>query len=106
MIATYWTRVVDKYETHGSIQEGLLRRAQMNMSRYFSYLAYEQGDPSTAWNLLRQACAVNPLQSSADLRNWKLALACCSELVLPLRVYGWLAKQVGLRHIVERPKAS
>jgi glycosyltransferase involved in cell wall biosynthesis len=107
IIATYWTKVVDKYKTQGPVQmKRLERRAQMNMDRYLSYLAYEQGDPSTAWALLRRACKSNPMEFSLDLRNWKMALACCSELLLPARLYGWLAKQAGLRHIVVRPKAS
>jgi glycosyltransferase involved in cell wall biosynthesis len=107
IIASYWKKVVDKFKTLEPIKIELLeRRAQLNMTRYLSYLAYEQGDPATAWSLLGEARKANPFKFSVDLRNWKLGLACGLGLFLPGRLYRWLARRAGLRHIVERPKAS
>jgi len=107
IIAEYWTKVADKYKALEPIQtKRLAVQAQMNRNRYLSYLAYEQGDPHTAWSLLRGTYKENPIEFLIDLRNWKLGLACRSELFLPVRVYRWLANQVGLRHVVVRPKAQ
>jgi glycosyltransferase involved in cell wall biosynthesis len=107
IISAYWSKLVEKLKTLEPIRiERLERRAQMNMTRYLSYLAYEQRDPSTAWSLLHQAWRASPIEFSTDRRNWKLGLACCSELLLPARLYQWLGTQAGLRHIVDRPRTS
>jgi hypothetical protein len=106
-IETYWTKLVDKYSDLESVQvKRLISRARRNMTRYLSYLAYEQGDPSTALSLLHRSFAVAPIPFLADLRNCKLALACCSGLFLPERLNRRLATQAGLQHIVQRPRGS
>jgi glycosyltransferase involved in cell wall biosynthesis len=106
VIASYWKKVVDKYKTEAPVRRSdLERRAQLNMTRYFSYLAYEHGDLATATSLLSEAYNVNPLTFLVDLRNWKLGLAYCFDRFLPARLYRWIAGQVGLQHVVERPKA-
>jgi glycosyltransferase involved in cell wall biosynthesis len=105
MIEAYWTKMADKYRTLEPLQtERLERRARMNRNRYLSYLAYEQGDPHTAWTLLRRGREESLREFWIDPRNWELGLACLSELFLPVRLYRWLANHAGLRHIVVRPK--
>jgi glycosyltransferase involved in cell wall biosynthesis len=106
VVASYWEKVVDKYKTEAPSRiKDLERRAQLNMTRYLSYLAYERGDLATASSLLREAYHVSPLMFSIDLRNWKLGLAYCFGLLLPRRLYRWIARQAGLQHVVEQPKA-
>jgi hypothetical protein len=104
-IATYWTKIVDKYKQLEPLSVKRLEpRAQRNMARYLSYLAYEQGDPSTAWFLLRGAFAADPIAFLTDVRNWKLGLACRSQLSLPESLYRRLVTQAGLRHLIRCPK--
>jgi glycosyltransferase involved in cell wall biosynthesis len=106
-IAAYWEKLVGKLKRQYPAQvERLERRARMNMARYFSYLAYEQGDPSTAWSLLRRGWKAHPIAGSSDLRNWKLGAAYCAELLLPTGLNHWLIGQAGLRHIQQRPRIS
>jgi glycosyltransferase involved in cell wall biosynthesis len=107
IIKRYWTKLVEKLRVLEPVQvKQLERAAQSNMTRYFSYLAFEQGDPSTAWSFLRGAYQENPIGFAADLRNWKLSLACGAALLLPAHLYRWLATQAGLRHVLRRPKAA
>ncbi|MBV9759865.1 MAG: glycosyltransferase [Acidobacteriaceae bacterium] len=102
IIAKYWSKVVDKHRTLEPKIKPLERAAQMNLTRYLSYLAFEQGDPSTAWSLLCRAFEMNPFRFTVDLRNWKLGSACAAASFLPGPFYCWLATQVGLAHTVQR----
>jgi hypothetical protein len=96
-MARYWEKLLDKHRIEsGDVMARLERRANMNMHRYFSYLAYEQGDFSTSLSLLRQAFAMDPLRFAGDARNWKLGLACGSARILPRRIHRWLEMRRGI----------
>jgi hypothetical protein len=96
-MAHFWNKLRDKHRIEG--RDGMARmerRANLNMHRYFSYLAYEQRDFSTSLSLLRQAFGMDPLQFTADVRNWKLGLACSSASILPRRIHHWLEMRRGI----------
>ena len=72
----------------------LLRRANLNAHRYFSYLSYEQGDLSTAFSQLGMAFVTDPFQFVTDTRNWKLGMACGAATIFPKRMHQWLGRLV------------
>jgi len=92
-MAHYWARLLAKHPLPDDDDGArLLRRANLNMHRYFSYLSYERRDLSRAFALLGSAFAMDPLRFVTDIRNWQLGLACSSATVLPERVHHWLER--------------
>ena len=92
-MAHYWARLLAKHPLpdHDDATR-LVRRANLNMHRYFSYLSYEQRDLSSAFTLLGTAFVMDPLRFVTDIRNWQLGLACGSATVFPKRVHQWLER--------------
>jgi glycosyltransferase involved in cell wall biosynthesis len=86
-MADYWARVVDKHRSADDDAARLVCRANLNMHRYFSYLAYEQRNLPRAFALLGAAFAFDPFLFVRDVRNWKLALAYGVATILPERVH-------------------
>jgi glycosyltransferase involved in cell wall biosynthesis len=90
-MADYWAKVIDKLALPDDDDAArLVCRANLNMHRYFSYLAYEQRDLPRAFSLLGAAFVMGPSQFVSDVRNWKLAMACGVATLLPKRVHQWL----------------
>ena len=79
-----WNMLLKKFADR--IPGPVLTRAQSNMARYFAFLAYECGQPRESARLLAGNFAAAPLVFGSDLRNWKIAAAVCSALLLPS---GW-----------------
>lgn len=93
VMAHYWSRLLAKHPLAGDDDGArLMRRANLNMHRYFSYLSYERRDLSNAFSLLGTAFTLDPLRFVTDIRNWQLGLACGSATLLPERVHQWLAR--------------
>jgi glycosyltransferase involved in cell wall biosynthesis len=93
-MADYWARILAKHGASTDDGGRLVRRANLNMHRYFSYLAYEQGDLSGAFALLGAAFAMHPRWFLSDLRNWQLGTAYGVASILPKRVHHWLESRV------------
>jgi glycosyltransferase involved in cell wall biosynthesis len=94
-MADYWEKLLDRHRLPDNRDAArLVRRASLNTHRYLSYLAYEQGDLSSALSLLGTAFVTDPFRFAADTRNWKLAMACGSAIVLPKRIHHRLEKLV------------
>lgn len=94
-MAQYRTKLLERHSLPATSDGArLLRRANVNAHRYFSYLAYEQGDHSTAFSQLGTGFATDPLQFAADTRNWKLGIALGSATILPKRIHQWLERLV------------
>jgi glycosyltransferase involved in cell wall biosynthesis len=96
-MAEYWAKLQRKHRLPNvDGMDRLERWANLNMHRYFSYLAYEQEDFSTSLSLLCHAFGIDPLRFVSDIRNWKLGLACSSALILPRRIHDWLEMKRGI----------
>jgi glycosyltransferase involved in cell wall biosynthesis len=94
-MAQYRAKLLDRHSLPDTGETArLLRRANLNSHRYFSYLSYEQGDLSTALSLLETAFVTDPFQFVTDTRNLKFAMACGSAAIFPKRVHQWLERLV------------
>lgn len=94
-MAQYWEKLLDRHSLPDTSDGArLLRRANLNAHRYFSYLSYEQGDLSSALSFLGTAFVTDPLRFVTDTRNWKLGMACGSATIFPRRIHQWLEKLV------------
>ena len=92
-MAHYWAKVLHKHRLPDDGDAArLVCLANLNMHRYFSYLAYEHGDLSSAFALLRTAFVMDPLRFMSDIRNWKLGMACSVATILPTRTQRWLER--------------
>jgi glycosyltransferase involved in cell wall biosynthesis len=92
-MAQYRAKLLDRHRLPDTGDAArLMRQANLNAHRYFSYLSYEQGDLASAASLLGTAFATDPLQFVTDTRNWKFAMACCSATVFPKRIHQWLER--------------
>jgi glycosyltransferase involved in cell wall biosynthesis len=89
-MAHYWERIIAKHRSPEDDDADLVCRANLNMHRYFSYLAYEQGDLSAAFSLLGAAFAMDPLRFVGDVRNWQVGVVCGAASILPKRLHQWL----------------
>jgi len=74
-----------------------LARGASNMQRYFAFLAYEAGEPQTAARILAASIHNHPLLFLTDPRNWKIAAATTSALVLPAAVHSALERIAGVK---------
>jgi glycosyltransferase involved in cell wall biosynthesis len=92
-MAYYWAKLLAKHRLpDNGDAAGLVRRANVNMHRYFSFLSYEQRDLASAFRLLGAAFVTDPVRFVTDSRNWKLGMACSSAAVLPGRIHQWLER--------------
>ncbi|HZO54122.1 MAG TPA: glycosyltransferase [Bryobacteraceae bacterium] len=94
-----WMRLLAKFSSDTS--PTCVRAANANMTRYFSFLAYECGNISSAASLLRQSCGLSPRYGLSDLRNWKLIAVLLASAVLPVS----LVKTLTARFAGKAPSA-
>ncbi len=93
-----WNRLVEKLRALApEDMSGIEPRAQSNMHRYFSYLAYESGDYRTSASLLANAFRFCPCLFVFDLRNWRMGAGCLSALLLPKPVDHYIRRLARIR---------
>ena len=84
------------------------REASSNMHRYFSWLAYENGEFQAATRLLGEGFHIYPRAFVSDSRNWKLGAACMAHWMLPaslhLKLEGLAGFKRGHTSSVEPPE--
>lgn len=93
-MAHYWERIIAKHRSADDDDTRLVSRANLNMHRYFSYLAYEQGDLSAAFSLLGAAFAMDPLRFVGDVRNWQVGAVYGAASILPKSVHHWIESRL------------
>jgi len=93
-MAHYWERIIAKHHSAENGDTELVCRANLNMHRYFAYLAYEQGDLAAAFSLLGAAFAMDPLRFAGDVRNWQVGMLCGVASILPKPVHQWLESRL------------
>lgn len=81
----------------------LLRRADLNMTRYLAYLAYERRAFDDGCTLLAGAFRLDRRAFLRDLRNWKLAAACLCGRLLPGSLHRRLEALAGIRDFAAAP---
>jgi hypothetical protein len=91
-----WSRLLGKYrrrapETTAEVE----RQADTNMTRYFAYLAYEDGEFGEAVELLCKGFRNFPAAFLRDSRNWKLSAASLAGLALPRSLHRGLERLAG-----------
>ena len=59
---------------------------EVNLNRYFAYIAYQNREFGASFRFLARALAASPIRFVADRRNFLLAGACLSGVLLPA---GW-----------------
>lgn len=94
-----WDRVVEGLRARSSPPgaENSIRRGQSNMARYFAFLAYESSQFSDAARRLVTSFRHRPGLFLADRRNWMLAGAVASALLLPGSLHRKLERLAGIR---------
>lgn len=94
-----WDRVVEKLRARSSLPGAArsLIRGQSNMARYFAFLAYESGQYRDAAGRLLASLRRHPWLFLANRRNWMLAGAVASALLLPRSLHRRLEQWAGLR---------
>jgi glycosyltransferase involved in cell wall biosynthesis len=93
-MAHYWEKIIAKHRSAEDDDTGLVCRANLNMHRYFSYLAYERGDLAAAFSLLGTAFAIDPLRFVGDVRNWQVGIVCGVAAILPKSVHQWIESRL------------
>ena len=78
-------------------------RADLNMTRYLAYLAYERRAFDDGCTLLAEAFRLDRLAFLGDLRNWKLTAACLSGRLLPGSLHRRLEALAGIRGFAAVP---
>jgi glycosyltransferase involved in cell wall biosynthesis len=83
-----WTQVMESMRRLAPAETAAVERvASSNMHRYFSWLAYENGEFRTASDLLQRSFQIFPRAFVSDTRNWQLSAACLAYWILPARVH-------------------
>ena len=71
-------------------------RANLNMYRYFAYLAYESREFASGCRLLAEGFRFHPPAFVIDPRNWKMVGACVAGGLLPAGIHRRLENLAGI----------
>ena len=83
-----WRTLLEKMRALAPAQTAALAiRAEVNMNRYFAYVAYENRDFRAACHLLAQGLSLDARSFVTEPRNWQLTAACLAGRLLPARVH-------------------
>ncbi len=94
-MAAGWERVLKRAQERAPEEVGTVGHiGEMNMQRYFSYLALEAGELPTAWRLLGQGLGKAPRRFFGERRNYLLAGGLVAKAVLPEPWYWRLERRV------------
>jgi glycosyltransferase involved in cell wall biosynthesis len=77
--------------------EHLRVKAEVNMTRYCAFLAYERREFDSACKLLSEGFCLDPPGFLRDVRNWKLAAASLAGWALPTGIHRRLESWAGIR---------
>jgi glycosyltransferase involved in cell wall biosynthesis len=93
-----WRTLLEKMRALAPVQTATLAmRAEVNMNRYFAYVAYENREFRDACDLLAHGFSLDARSFVTDARNWQLTAACLAGQLLPLRVHRRLEALAGVR---------
>ena len=93
-----WRALLEKFCSMSPKDTAHLRRkADVNMTRYCAFLAYERRKFDSGWRLLGEGFRMDPLGFLRDVRNWKLTTACLAGWVLPAGIHRRLESWAGIR---------
>lgn len=90
-----WPALLSKFA--GRAPGAALQAGNANMTRYFSFLAYERREFWWAVRLWARCVAMAPGALFTDGRNARMGAACVAGLVLPRGVHLWLEELAGIR---------
>ena len=93
-----WETLLDKFCVLTPQDTAPLRlKADVNMTRYFAFLAYERRQFESGCRLLKAGFRLDPSAFVADFRNWKLIVACLAGRILPVWAHRRLESISGIR---------
>jgi glycosyltransferase involved in cell wall biosynthesis len=90
-----WRALLEKYLVPQDVH--LRVKADVNMTRYCAFLAYERRNFDSGCRLLGEGFRMDPMGFLTDVRNWKMTTACLAGWVLPRRIHRWLESLAGIR---------
>jgi glycosyltransferase involved in cell wall biosynthesis len=98
-----WRALMEKFRSLAPKETARLElRANLNMTRYFAFLAYERREFDSGCTLLAEGFRMSPSSFVTDRRNWKLGAACLAGRLLPARIHRRLEAQAGIRTFSDR----
>jgi hypothetical protein len=93
-----WEALLEKLCSMYPLDTADLRlEANVNMTRYCAFLAYERREFRSGCRLLGNGFRMDPLRFLMDVRNWKLTTACLAGRFLPARIHRRLESLAGIR---------
>ena len=93
-----WQALIGKFRSLAPEQTVSLElEANLNMNRYFAYIAYERREFRCGCVLLAEGFRLHPPGFLAELRNWKLTAACFAGWLLPAGIHRRLVALAGIR---------
>lgn len=93
-----WKALLGKFCSMSPKDTAHLRlKADVNMTRYCAFLAYERREFDSGCRLLGDGFRMDPLGFLMDVRNWKLTTACLAGWVLPAGIHRRLESLAGIR---------
>lgn len=94
-----WNQLLVKFRALApEATQRTLGRARSNMSRFFAYVAYENGNYRRAAGYLAEGFSHAPRAFLSDARNWKLGAGIATARILPANVHHALIR-VALRYL-------
>ena len=102
-----WQVLIEKFRSLAPEETASVElRANINMNRYFAYVAYERREFRCGCRLLAEGFHFHPPSFLADLRNWKLTAACFAGWLLPASIYRRLEILAGIRPYSDPTRSS
>jgi glycosyltransferase involved in cell wall biosynthesis len=93
-----WRALLEKVGSLAPEDTAHLRlKADLNMTRYCAFLAYERRKFDSGCRLLGEGLRMDPLGFLTDVRNWKLTAACLAGWALPPAIHRRLESLAGIR---------